>query len=80
MPYILKSERDALHSGAPIASAGQLNYCISKLIQGYIRTKGLSYATLNDIVGALEASKLEFYRRVVVPYEEQKKAENGDLD
>jgi hypothetical protein len=31
------------------------------------------------VVGALEACKLEFYRRVVTPYEENKMKENGDV-
>jgi hypothetical protein len=39
----------------------------------------LTYQTMNDCLGALEGAKLEFYRRVVVPYEEQKKYENGDV-
>jgi len=30
-------------------------------------------------MGALEGAKLEFYRRVVVPYEEKKMKENGDV-
>ena len=30
-------------------------------------------------IGALEAAKLEFYRRVVAPYEDQKMLDNGDV-
>ena len=40
---------------------------------------GNSYATINDIIGALEGAKMEFYRRVVAPYEDEKIKENGDV-
>jgi len=48
-------------------------------IKAYLRTKGISYQTFNDIIGALEGAKLEFYRRVVVRYEEEKIKANGDV-
>ena len=35
--------------------------------------------SLDDVLGALEGAKLEFVRRVVVPYEERKMKENGDV-
>jgi hypothetical protein len=38
-----------------------------------------NYQRLNDALGALEGAKLEFYRRVVVPYEDWKMTENGDV-
>lgn len=34
--------------------------------------------SLADVLGTLECVKLEFYRRVVAPYEDKKCAENGD--
>lgn len=58
---------------------GELNYGFSCLIDQYMAVKGLSYQTINDIVGALEGAKLEFYRRIAVPYEEKKLEENGDV-
>jgi hypothetical protein len=45
----------------------------------YLRKHGLSYHNINDILGALEGAKLEFYRRVAVPYENGKIQENGDV-
>lgn len=80
MPYITKKEREALVLGRPLENAGQLNYCISVLILAYLETKGMKYQTLNDIIGALEGAKAEFYRRVVIPYEDQKMKENGDIN
>ena len=76
MPYIKKEDR-CLWKGAE--TPGELNYLITTDIIGYMERKGLSYQTINDIVGALESAKLEFYRRVAAPYEEKKIEENGDV-
>lgn len=79
MPYILKSRRARLDEGrdAP-RNAGELNYAITSLINEYYRYEG-GYASINDILGALEGAKLEFYRRVAAPYEDTKIEENGDV-
>jgi hypothetical protein len=58
---------------------GELNYLISTLINEYILREGLNYATLNSIVGVLECAKLELYRRIAAPYEDEKCDENGDV-
>lgn len=77
MPYIKQEERPfAFDEGT---TPGELNYSFSCMAQAYINRKGLSYQTINDIVGALEGAKLEFYRRVAVPYEDKKIVENGDV-
>ena len=39
----------------------------------------VSYSLINEVTGALENAKLEFYRRVVVPYEDMKIKINGDV-
>ena len=74
MPYIPQDRRGRLPE-----TAGELNYAFTWVINQYLGLKGDSYQTLNDIIGALEGAKLEFYRRVVVPYEEIKMQENGDV-
>lgn len=78
MPYLKQKDRDVLTTRAPI-TAGELNYCITLMITEYVRNKGLSYQTINDIVGALDGAKVEFQRRVVAPYEDIKIQENGDV-
>ena len=80
MPYIKQKNRESLLR-YPLASAdaGELNYSITKLIDGYVSLYGLKYETLNAIVGVLECAKAEFYRRVVAPYEDLKIQENGDV-
>jgi len=81
MPYIKEEDRLVFESITlpGTATAGELNYLITKICQDYIANKGLSYSTLNDITGALENCKLEFYRRLVAPYEDTKIKENGDV-
>lgn len=59
--------------------AGELNYMITCILNDYIDKIGKSYTTLNATIGVLECAKQEFYRRVVVPYEEMKCKENGDV-
>ncbi len=81
MPYIKKEDQLRVFSDGP-DSAGELNFAITYLIMEYLfyrRNIKLSYQKINDCIGALEGAKMEFYRRIVVPYEEKKRSENGDL-
>jgi hypothetical protein len=41
--------------------------------------KGQSYQTFNDISGAMTEALAEFRRRIIVPYEDRKIKENGDV-
>ena len=80
MTYIKQERRRALlDQSVAIDVPGELNWAFTDTITCYIRNKGLSYQTINDIVGALEGAKLEFYRRIAVPYEDTKIIENGDV-
>ena len=80
MPYISRMRRADIDAGdSDIESAGELNYRITCRLLDYIQYHKLSYQTINDVLGALEGCKQEFYRRVAVPYEESKKRENGDV-
>lgn len=89
MPYIKQENRKNWENGLNTlctsmetfgVTPGDLNYLFTKLSHFYLDRKGLSYTHLNDIVGALENSKLELYRRKAVPYENDKTRENGDLE
>ena len=79
MPYIKQERRDLIDLGLIPETAGELNFVNTSLIVAYQRKKGLSYRTINDIVGALEGAKLEYYRRIAVPYENGKMLDNGDV-
>ena len=78
MPYIPKKDQaDVLEGGAQ--KAGELNYLITHHCLMYLDQMGASYQTYNDIIGALEAAKLELYRRKIAGYEDIKRVRNGDV-
>ena len=83
-PYIDPDDRRELHEWPakdvrPPQTSGELNYLISDLIDQYIIANNKSYDTINDVLGALEGAKLEFYRRAAAPYEDVKARLNGDV-
>lgn len=83
MPYIDEESREELLSLFNFngilefsATPGELNFLITTLL---LATKPKCYTDYNDIVGVLESCKLEFYRRMVAPYEDGKIAQEGDV-
>ena len=79
MPYITRTQRVELAAGTRPHFVGELNYAITQLCAQFVKDRDLSYQTINDVLGALEGAKQEFYRRVAVPYENSKLALNGDV-
>lgn len=83
MPYISQDRRYAFDTGSQpedgSITAGDFNYMVSALVDGMLEKYGVSYSALNSLIGALECAKLELYRRIAAPYEDQKRAENGDV-
>jgi len=80
MPYIVAKKRRILEPVvSPSEHAGDLNFVISRLCNRYIKTNGMCYAVVNEVIGVLECAKLELYRRVAAPYEDKKIEENGDV-
>lgn len=87
MPYIHPTEREEMETAIMvlaehIASPSQLNFAMTRLIVHYLAqhdTNPPNYGTFNEVVGVLECIKLEFYARILTPYEEQKKLKNGDV-
>lgn len=90
MPYITRHRREDITDGdrielAEIKFSGELNFAIQLLALAY--TKNLedytgdppNYTVYNSVIGAMEAAKEEYYRRVVAPYEDIKIKENGDV-
>lgn len=77
MPYIPKSQRQTAME-EPL-TAGDLNYKLTRIAYNYLKKKGVSYASMNEVIGVLECMKLELYRRIAVPYENWKKEQNGDV-
>ena len=86
MPYIPLIERepyntniDLLCSSLEDKPAGHLNYVISRLTWKIFAAKS-SYTTACFLAGTLILVLFEFVRRLLNPYEDQKLAEEGDLD
>lgn len=85
MPYIKQEDRKLIKNDKfqidydNIETAGELQYAMAVIFENYVKRKKLSYQTLNDIMGALSGADKEFYRMVVVPYEESKIKSNGGV-
>jgi len=91
MPYVTQKERDDIArpplpgetaeiiNCSQIATPGQLNYAITRLMINYMKYQGERYQSFNDVMGALTGAQQEFYRRHIAPYEDMKKDKNGDV-
>lgn len=89
MPYIGQDRREDLLSltipklgDAEVNTSmtpGELNFLLTEVALEYVRSKGLNYTAINDVMGAFASAQAEFYRRVAVPYEDAKIRENGDV-
>lgn len=82
MPYIEEEYRkyfdpEIQEIVGNLSNAGDLNYCITTLCNKYLDE--VRYSELNAIIGVLECAKMEFYRRMVAPYEDIKARQNGDV-
>ena len=83
MPYIKQEDRpkiaDKVIKYSNINNAGELQYAIAVMLKDFISRKGLKYQNCNDVMGALAGAQMEFYRKVVAPYEDLKEKENGEV-
>jgi hypothetical protein len=89
MPYIADTRREDIHNELlddengglnwTPQNAGDLNFLVTCFIDNYIIERGVRYANLNEMIGALECCKLELYRMIAAPYEDAKAAENGGV-
>lgn len=84
MPYIKQEQRvdiDVIveHLSHFIKDAGTMNYAVTRLSHLYLKEKGLKYANLNELIGALECIKQELYRKIAGPYEDEKIVENNGV-
>jgi hypothetical protein len=84
MPYIKQEQRKEIQ---PLAeklaglcdTPGKFNFAVSTMLLKLL-SFDMSYDVLNGFIGVLECIKLELYRRVVSPYEDQKIGINGDIE
>ncbi len=85
MPYIPSNRRDEIDNelltqgaGWQPSCAGDLNWLVTTFIDNMLNEKGIRYAHVNEMIGALECCKLELYRRIAAPYEDEVCDKNGD--
>lgn len=79
MPYLTYEDKERILDHLYPTTAGELNFALTTLVRRYLSKSKRNYEAYNAAIGALEACKLEFYRRAVVPYENGKIKSNGDV-
>lgn len=91
MPYIRDDKRKQIESELDQliikfldtedgGTAGRFNYLISSMMGAILNNdERISYARINELIGVLECAKMELYRRVAAPYEDDKSRINGDV-
>lgn len=94
-PILTLLAAEIRRGSTPETRAGLVNYAVTRLsllllgirsqqdmrdiAEAGVVGEDYGYTDLNNLIGALECSKLELYRRVLAPYERFKVATNGDL-
>ena len=87
MPYINRSDRPALDEALESVlkkialgrSKGEMNYMITRMVLAWLRQQGQSYDSLSNVKAVLDDVRREFHDRYMRPYEDKKRAENGDV-
>lgn len=87
MPYIDRAKRLALDAAIePLVrkialgrDKGEMNYVITRLCLAWLRQRGSNYNAMSDVKAVLNDVRDEFNDRYVRPYEDKKRAENGDV-
>lgn len=88
MPYIKPQSRRPIDellkplteylSAVPLEKQdGAVNYTVTKILKAVYNND--NYFTFNRSLGLIGALQQEWYRREVVPYEDRKIKENGDV-
>ena len=80
MPYIERGAKERIEAwGGRPETVGELTYVVYKAALEYFKRSDRRYADHAEVIAALEAAKLEFYRRHVAPYENGAIERNGDV-
>ncbi len=79
MPYIPQESRlemDEWLRKISMVTNGEKAYVITKLL---LKGTPVNYTGYSLMVGVIETVKLELFRSIVGPYEEERKERNGEL-
>ena len=83
MPYIKQENRGKLDeiveamAAARVVADGDLNYLLYAYCKRHVKP---SYNNYKNFIGELQQCATEIERRLLGPYEDEKIAENGDVD
>lgn len=85
MPYIEQIKRELydlplidINEALTHQPLGHLNYVLTKITLNYMG-KRAGYAMFAGVVGTLILMVFEIFRRRIKPYEDSKRADNGDV-
>ncbi len=84
MPYIESQNRHKFEKAINeiatfISSKGDLNYAISEIVGQLILKGEVGYTNISNWIDAVDGAERELTRRLLNPYEEIKKSQNGDV-
>lgn len=77
-PYVDDTSRKHVDGGMVPLSAGELSFALTRVLTAYLPMYP-SFSQVAEVVGVLEATKLELWHRVGRPLEDEKRAANGDV-
>jgi len=78
MPHCERGVIASLEEGRKPMKAGELTAVLYKECVEFINRNGRAYTAYCIVMGSLVGALLEFYRRKVARYEDEKIAENGE--
>ena len=78
MPYLSNDQKELLGDKIPV-TPGELNYVITQILIQYVEHQRLSYGIVSEALSACTEAAAEFRRRVLVPLEDRKIEQNGDV-
>ena len=87
MPYIDPKEREQyedgialLYENLPDGPKGHLTYVLFSIAKDWTNTFPNNYQTISDACAALRDAEHELRRRILDPYEDNKREINGDCE
>lgn len=82
MPYIKEENKpvlDRIIEQFPELTEPDLDYVITRLAIQTLKHMPPKFVSLNKVWGVMTGAAIEFYRRLVGPYENVKAEDNGDV-
>jgi hypothetical protein len=84
MPYINDEERRTELVGTSVVAIPkdvcELNFVLTTGVLNYLKSQGLSYTSLNGVMGVLDCMKFEIFGRLLSHIETMALVQNGDLE